>query len=120
MISIVDDDKSFREATRRLIVSMGYGVSLFASAEDFLQSDRVTDSSCLIVDIHMPGLSGAELQQHLIAKGNRTPIIFVSALANEKTKGKALEAGAIGFLNKPFREQSLIDFVDAALKRGKS
>src|SRR5262245_18642065 len=99
---------------------MGYGVSLFASSEDFLQSERVADSSCLIVDMHMPGLSGAELQQHLIAKGNRTPIIFVSALANEKTKAMALEAGAIGFLDKPFREQRMIDFVDATLQRRES
>ena len=117
MISIVDDDKAFREATGRLMVSMGYGVSLFASAEEFLRSQRIADSSCLIVDMHMPGLSGAELQQHLIAKGNRTPIIFVSAIAHEKTKAMALEAGAFGFLDKPFQEQSLIDFVDAALKR---
>src|SRR5262245_65454229 len=92
MISIVDDDKSFREATRRLMRLMGYGVSLFASAEDFLQSERVADSSCLIVDMHMPGLSGTELQQHLIAKGNSTTIIFISALAKEKDR-KSYEYG---------------------------
>src|SRR5262249_56331045 len=90
MISIVDDDKSFREATKRLMMSMGYGVSLFASAGDFLQSERVADSSCLIVDMHMPGLSGTELQQHLIAKVNRTTIIFISSLSNEKNKTIAL------------------------------
>src|SRR5262245_34566009 len=116
MISIVDDDRSFREATRRLIRSMGYRVSVFASAEEFLQSERVDDSSCLIVDMHMPGLSGLELQQHLIALDIRTPIIFVSALVRENAMAAVLAAGAVGFLSKPFIEQRLIDHIDTALK----
>src|SRR5262245_54500267 len=115
MISIVDDDKSFREATKRLMRSMGYHVSMFESAEDFLRSDRVSNSSCLIVDMHMPGLSGAELQQHLISAGNLTPIIFVSAAVHERVREMVIEAGAIGFLSKPFQEQALINCLDLAL-----
>ena len=116
MISIVDDDPSFRDATRRLVKSLGYGADTFASAEDFLQSDRVNDTSCLILDVNMPGLSGIELQSHLTAQGNRTPIIFITAAPEETIRAKALKAGAIGFLSKPFKEECLIDHLDAALK----
>src|SRR5262249_58644955 len=83
MISIVDDDKSFREATRRLMRLMGYGVSLFASAVHFLQFGRIADSSSLIVAIHVAGLGGTEVQHRLVAEGDRTLMTFVSALANE-------------------------------------
>jgi FixJ family two-component response regulator len=101
MISIVDDDRSLREATKGLVRSFGYGADAFASAEEFLQSDRVNDSSCLILDVNMPGLSGIELQSQLIARGNRMPIIFITAVPEETTRAKAIEAGAIGFLSKP-------------------
>ena len=109
MISIVDDSESVREATKRLLRSHGYGAATFASAEEFLQSDQVNDTSCLITDVQMPGLSGVELQSHLIAQGNRMPMIFVTASTEEKTRAHALKAGAIGFLNKPFNVDRLIE-----------
>jgi FixJ family two-component response regulator len=117
MISIVDDDRSLREATKGLVKSFGYVVDTFASAEEFLQSDRVNDSACLILDVNMPGLSGIELQDQLIARGNHMPIIFISAIQSEATRAKALKAGAIGFLSKPFREEWLMDRLDVALNR---
>jgi FixJ family two-component response regulator len=120
MISIVDDDRSLREATKGLVRSFGYGADAFASAEEFLQSDRVNDSSCLILDVNMPGLSGIELQSQLIARGNRMPIIFITAVPEETTRAKAIEAGAIGFLSKPFREEWLINHLDAALNRDRA
>ena len=120
MISIVDDDRSLREATKGLVRSFGYGADAFASAEEFLQSDRLNDTSCLILDVNMPGLSGIELQRQLIARGNRMPIIFITAVPEESTRDKALKAGAIGFLSKPFREEWLIDHLDVALKRDKA
>jgi len=93
MISIVDDDRSLREATKGLVRSFGYGADAFASAEEFLQSDRVNDTSCLILDVNMPGLSGIDLQKQLIAQGNRMPIIFITAAPEESTRDKALKAG---------------------------
>jgi FixJ family two-component response regulator len=119
MISIVDDDRSLREATKGLVRSFGYGADAFASAEEFLQSDRLNDSSCLILDVNMPGLSGIELQRQLIEQGNRMPIIFITAVPEETTRDKALKAGAVGFLSKPFREEWLISHLDVALKRDK-
>jgi len=117
MISIVDDDRSLREATKGLVRSFGYGADTFASAEEFLQSDRLNDTSCLILDVNMPGLSGIELQDQLIARGNHMPIIFITAVLEESTRAKALKAGAVGFLSKPFREEWLIDRLDVALNR---
>src|SRR5579859_1558988 len=84
MISIVDDDTSAREATKSLVRSLGYSVVTFASAEDFLQSDRIADTSCLIADVQMPGLNGMELQRALIAQGHHMPMIFVTASTEEK------------------------------------
>src|SRR5215470_16479196 len=105
MISIIDDDPSVRESTDGLMRLLGYRAATFASAEDFLQSDRMNDSSCLITDVQMTGLSGIELQSELIARGNDTPMIFVTAFPEERTRRRALEAGAIGFLSKPFDEE---------------
>jgi FixJ family two-component response regulator len=118
MISIVDDDASAREATSRLVKSLGFAVATFASAEDFLQSDKIADTACLIVDARMRGLSGIELQSLLIARGDSTPIIFITAFA-EDIRARALEAGAVGVLSKPYNEQSLIDCLDTALTIGK-
>lgn len=117
MISIIDDDRPFREATRRLVQSLGYAAVTFASAQEFLQSDRVDSSACLILDVKMPGLSGIELQSHLIAQGNRTPIIFITSVSEEAVHARAIEAGAVGFLTKPFKEEHLIGHLASALKR---
>jgi FixJ family two-component response regulator len=115
MISIIDDDDSMRNATRRLVKSLGLHADTFASAEEFLQSDRVNDASCLITDMQMPGLSGAELQSLLIAQGFSTPIIFVTAFPDDRLRARVLEAGAVGFLSKPFPEACLISCLKVAL-----
>jgi FixJ family two-component response regulator len=117
MISIVDDDESVREATKGVVRSLGYSATTFASAEEFLQSKWINDTVCVISDVQMPGLSGVELQSRLIAQGNRTPIIFMSALSDERTRARALKAGAIGFLSKPFNEERLIEYLNSALAR---
>ena len=115
MISIVDDDTSAREATKSLVRSLGYSVVTFASAEDFLQSDRIADTSCLIADVQMPGLNGMELQRALIAQGHHMPMIFITASTEEKTRARALKDGAIGFLTKPFDVDLLIAYIQTAL-----
>ena len=117
MISIVDDDASVREATRGLVRSLGYRAATFGSAEEFLTSERVHDTSCLIADVQMPGLSGLELQSHLIAEGHPMPMIFITAFPEARVRTQALEAGAFGFLSKPFDEENLIACLDKALTK---
>jgi FixJ family two-component response regulator len=117
MISIVEDDESLREATKGLIRSLGYAAATFSSAEEYLRSDRVRDTSCLITDVQMPGMSGVDLQDRLIAEGRRTPIIFMTAYPEERIRARALGAGAVGFLSKPFDDECLIRCLDRALKR---
>jgi FixJ family two-component response regulator len=116
MIVIVDDDESVREATKYLVKSLGYPVLTFASAEEYLASDHVSATSCLISDLKMPGISGVELQKRLIADGHHIPIIFMTAFFEEEVRARALQAGAFGFLSKPFADQSLIKCLDKALK----
>jgi|SRR5215475_13170377 len=120
MISIIDDDPSVREATDGLMRLLGYRAATFASAEDFLRSERMNDSSCLITDVQMPGLSGVELQSVLLAQGNKTPMIFITAFPEEILRRRALEAGAIAFMSKPFDEERLIEHVETALQSHKS
>jgi FixJ family two-component response regulator len=118
VISIIDDDPSVREATRSLVRSLGYSAQAFSSAEEYLQSDRVRDSACVITDLHMPGMSGADLQDRLIAEGLRTPMIFVTAYFEERARDRVMDAGAFGFLRKPFSDESLIECLDRALGAG--
>ena len=108
MISIVDDDKSVRESANSLIRSLGYATATFASGEEFLESGCLSDTECLITDVKMPGMSGVDLQSRLIANGNRTPVILVTADPDERIRERALGAGALGFLIKPINEESLI------------
>ena len=115
MISIVDDDKSVREATKRLVRSLGYVAVAYASADEFLQSKRVDETRCLITDMRMPGLSGVELQNLLIEQGRRIPMIFITAFIVEGIRKQAMRAGAVGFLSKPFDEQCLIDHLNTAV-----
>ena len=117
MISIVDDDECARKAIERLVRSLGYVVMTYGSAEDFLDSDHVSNTSCLITDVHLPGLSGVELHQRLLADGFAVPTIFVSGLADEATRTRVLASGAVGFLSKPFGQKSLIDCLKTALIR---
>ena len=115
VISIVDDDESVREATKGLVRSLGYVAATFASGEEFLNSDRVNDTSCLITDVQMPGLDGLELQSRLTTMGRHVPIIFVTSFPQERIRARALKAGAFGFLSNPFSDASLIACLDRAL-----
>jgi FixJ family two-component response regulator len=114
-IAIVDDDESFRHATLSFVRSLGYSAAAFPSACAFLNSSAVENTDCLITDVQMPGMSGIELQNRLIAQGNRVPIIFVTAFPETDARGHALRAGAIGFLGKPFGDENLISCLNKAL-----
>jgi len=103
-------------ATARFLRLHGFITSVFSSAEEFLLSPRVDDTACLITDVKMPGMNGVELQHHLIARGKRVPIIFITAFPEAGSQAKALAAGAAGFLTKPFSGKSLVDCVNDALK----
>jgi FixJ family two-component response regulator len=116
VISIIDDDESVRDATNRLVRSLGFAAFTFASADEFLRSSRLHDTSCVIADVQMPGMSGIELQSYLIAKGKNIPMIFITAFPDERIQAKALKAGAVSFLSKPFQGSTLIQCIDDALK----
>jgi FixJ family two-component response regulator len=120
MISIVDDDESVREATNALVRSLGYAAATFASAEEFLGSGRVHATSCLIADVQMPGLSGIDLQHQLLAQGVQVPIIFVTAFPDERIRRRALDAGAVDFLSKPWSDEQLVSCLDMALRSQQS
>ena len=116
-VAVIEDDDSVREATRHLLRLLGYATASFASAEDFLKSGRVRDTACLITDVHLPGMSGVELQSRLILDGHRIPIIFITAFPEEAIRARVLRDGALGYLSKPLQEQSLITCLNQALKR---
>jgi FixJ family two-component response regulator len=118
MISIIDDDRFARDAIGDLVQSLGYEVETFESAERFLESGRLAETSCLITDLHMPGLDGLGLQSRLVADGDCTPVIFVTAFPEEKFPERAISARAVGFLSKPFDESSLIHCLETALSPG--
>jgi FixJ family two-component response regulator len=120
LISIIDDDPSVRLATQSLVRSLGYSAEVFSSAEEYLQSGRVRHSSCVITDLHMPGMSGTDLQDRLNACGHQIPIIFVTAYFEERTLARVMDAGAVGFLRKPFADERLIECLDRALGVGAS
>ena len=116
LISIVDDDALARDGIRELVESLRYRATTFASAEAFLKSSMVADTACLITDLQMPGLSGLELQEALQSLGHQTPVIVITAYPNEKHRTRALENGAVGFLSKPFNEQTLIECLAVAIR----
>jgi FixJ family two-component response regulator len=111
LISIVDDDALARDGIGTLVESLGYNVVTFTSAEHFLQSGVIADTTCLITDVQMPGLSGLELQEALKSQGYQTPVILITAYPNEQQRNRALDNGAVGFLSKPFDEKSLIKYL---------
>jgi FixJ family two-component response regulator len=117
VVSIVDDDPLAREGIRELVESLGYKARAFVSAQDFLQSGAIATTCCLITDLQMPGLNGLDLQEQLQAQGYCTPVILITAYPNEKHRSRAMNAGAFGFLSKPFEEQSLVECLGAAIKR---
>jgi FixJ family two-component response regulator len=115
-IAIVDDDASVRGAATNLFRSMGFPVMAFASAEEFLKSGAIETASCLVLDVQMPGMGGLSLQDHLAAMGCDIPIVFVTGYPDETVRAKALKAGAVCFLAKPFSEEELLDGLRSALK----
>ncbi|WP_306890915.1 response regulator transcription factor [Ancylobacter amanitiformis] len=118
MISIIDDDESVRVATESLVRSLGLKARTFASAEDFLQSALVGTTSCVITDVQMPGMSGVELQSVLRARGDTTPLIFITAFPEERIRRQVDAGGAVGFLAKPFDGADMIACIDRALGEG--
>ena len=115
LISVVDDDESIRRTTRLLIESFGFRAAAFESAESFLRSGQLRDTSCLIVDVQMPGLNGLQLQSHLAAEGCGIPIIFITAYDDKESRRRAMQAGAVAFLGKPFSDEQLLETIRSAL-----
>jgi FixJ family two-component response regulator len=116
LIAVVDDDEAIREATESLIRSVGFRVVVYASAEDFLRSSHLPVTACLIVDVRMPGMSGLELQRQLTTAHYAIPIIFITAHGDAATRARALRAGAVAFLDKPFSDEVLLGAVQGALQ----
>jgi FixJ family two-component response regulator len=117
VISVIDDDASVRAATDNLLSSHGYQVHTFASAVDFLKSARLGDSSCVVADVQMPVMSGLDLLTHMRTLGNDAPFVFITAFPDDSVRARALKAGAICFLAKPFAGPVLINCIENALNR---
>jgi FixJ family two-component response regulator len=119
VISVIDDDASVRAAADNFLSSHGYEVHTFASGKDFLQSARLEDSSCVVADVQMPGMSGLELLTIIRQRGIDTPFFFITAFPNESVRARAAKAGADGLLDKPFSCSALIDCIETALNGGR-
>jgi FixJ family two-component response regulator len=119
IVFVVDDDYRIREALSSLISSVGLRVAVFHSATDFLESEKPDAPACLVLDLQLPGTSGLELQQQLVA-GDAPPIIFISGHADIPSSVRAMKAGAIEFLSKPFDDQELLQAIDAAIARDRT
>jgi FixJ family two-component response regulator len=116
LLCVVDDDESIRESLPGLIKEFGFAARTFSSAEEFLASGAVSESSCLILDVGMPGMSGPELHQELKRRGEETPVIFITAQKDDRVRARVFEQGAVAFLPKPFSEEALLAAIKAALK----
>jgi len=115
LIAIVDDDVMICEATKDLVEAFGFNARTFTSASEFLSSDCVLDASCLIADVQMPGINGLQLHQKLVATGRRIPVIFITAFPDERVRKRALGAGAVCYMSKPFDGESLLSCIRSAL-----
>lgn len=118
LISVVDDDESVRESLPDLLRELGYAVQAFSSAEEFLASDYLGQTSCLVLDVAMPGMSGPDLQQELARRRQEIPIVFITAHRDEDVRPRLLERGAVECLFKPFSETALMDALNSALRAG--
>ncbi len=116
-IAIVDDDASIREALKGLMRSVRFSADAFASAEEFLASESSNDTSCLILDVYLPGMSGFELQHRLNLEKRGIPIIFITAHADEASRQRALKGGAVDLLGKPVRRETLFKAIESAIAR---
>jgi len=115
IISVVDDDESTRKSTTLLIESLGFQAAGFESADSLLKSSQLQETSCLIIDVRMPGMNGLQLQSHLAAAGYKIPIIFITAYDDKESRRRAMQAGAVAFLAKPFTADLLLQTVHSAL-----
>src|SRR5207245_2195375 len=120
IVFVVDDDPSVRRAIKRLIGSVGLQVELFGSAQEFLQAKRPDVPACLVLDIRLPGKSGLDFQRELAEANIRIPIIFITAHGDIPMTVRAMKAGAVEFLTKPFRDQDLLEAVQLALERDRA
>jgi FixJ family two-component response regulator len=120
LISIVDDDEAVREATKGLMRALGFLAETFGSAEDFLKFDRLHSTACLIADVQMPQMSGLELHHRLVASGVSIPTILITAYPDDSIRARALKAGVIGYLTKPFNKDDLLVCIHSALDRGQA
>ena len=116
LVSVVDDDESVRESLPDLLRELGYSVRAFSSAEEFLASDCVGDTRCLILDIAMPGMTGPDLQQELTLRARVIPTVFITAQADETLRPRSLEQGAVECLFKPFSDTALFEALNAAFR----
>ena len=119
LVFVVDDDASIRDSLKDLIGSAGLDVQTFASAQEFLTSPRPDVPTCLVLDVKLPGLSGLDLQQELAKLGVQIPIIFITGHGDIPMSVRAMKAGAIEFLTKPFRAEDLLNAVEQAINRGR-
>jgi FixJ family two-component response regulator len=118
IISVVDDDESARRSTTLLVESFGFQAAGFESADSLLKSGQLQETSCLIVDVQMPGMNGLQLQRHLAASGYKIPIIFITAHDNKESRQQAMQAGADAFLSKPFNDDLLLETIRATMQDG--
>ena len=118
LVTVVDDDESVRESLPDLLREFGFDAEAFSSAKAFLASDVVSDTSCLLLDVAMPGMSGPELQQELIRRRRDIPIVFITAGSDESVRPRLLAEGAVECLFKPFSEAALLDALNSALRLG--
>lgn len=118
LVSVVDDDRFFRESLRRLMRSLGYTVEAFPSAADFLASPRLPETACLFADIHMPAMSGLELYRHLADAGRAIPTVLVTAYPNDADRARALNDGVMCYLRKPVVEDDLKKCLSTVLRAG--
>jgi FixJ family two-component response regulator len=116
LVTVVDDDESVRESLPDLLRELGFAAQAFASAEEFLASDQIDETHCLILDIAMPGMSGPDLQQELKSRRQAIPIVFITAHGDEATRPRLIEQGAVDCLIKPFSDTALREALDAALR----
>jgi FixJ family two-component response regulator len=116
LVSIVDDDESVRESLPDLLRELGFAAQAFASAEEFLASDHLSETQCLILDVAMPGMSGPDLQRELIRRRQEIPIVFITAHGDETVRPNLLKQGAVELLLKPFSDTALRDALHAALR----
>jgi FixJ family two-component response regulator len=116
LVSVVDDDESVRESLPDLLRQFGFAAQAFSSAEAFLASEVVSETSCLILDVAMPGMSGPDLQEELIRRQQGIPIVFITANGDKTVRPRLLAQGAVECLVKPFSEAALLDALDAALR----